>query len=66
MNMNSKIPKDKTVSEIYIFVMHSSGLLRELVSVPVFTKKRNSKLNLLKFFVFSICKNISIAIYERI
>ena len=66
MNINSKIPKNKTVSKYTFLLRHSSGLLRELVSVPVFTKKRNSKLNLLKFFVFSICKNISIAIYERI
>ena len=66
MNINSKYPKIKQFPKYTFLLRHSSGLLRELVSVPVFTKKRNSKLNLLKFFVSSICKSISIAIYEII
>ena len=66
MNINSKYPKIKQFPKYTFLLRHSSGLLWELVSVPVFTKKRNSKLNLLYLFLFSICKNISIAIYERI
>ena len=60
MIINSKIPK------YTLLLRHSSGLLPELVSVPAFRNKWDSKLNLLMFFVISICKNISIAIYERV
>ena len=55
--INSKIPKNKKVPKIYILLCHSSGLLLELVSVPVFTNIKNSQLNLLVFFEFHVQKH---------
>ena len=66
MTINSKYQKIKQFPKYKFLLRHSSGLLPELVSVPVFTKKKNAKLNLLMFCVFSIFKNISIAIYEKV
>ena len=64
MIIKSNYQKIKQFLKYTFLARHSSGLLPELVSVA-FSQIKGTQ-NLLMFFVFSICKNISIAIYERV